>query len=280
MNHLPISIGFQTNGLALDPTWCSFFKEHGILVGISVDGTRALHDRYRVDAAGKGTFDRVVRATKLLERAQVDYNILTVVTGDVARRARAIYADYKRRGWRWQQYIPCLDPLDSQASEERWHLSAEAYGTFLTELFDCWYADLQHGEQPYIRQFDNWVGMLSGRAPEACDMRGQCSVQYGFEADGSCYPCDFYMLDEWCLGNALEQSFEDFDARRSELRFIEGSLVLPERCRHCRYERLCCGGCRRHRLESEGQLNRFCAGYQRFFDAHLPQMLAIAHAMR
>lgn len=279
VRRLPVSIGFQTNGLVLDRQWCSLFKEHDMLVGVSVDGTRALHDRYRVDGSGAGTFDRVVRATKLLDREQVPYNILTVVTGDVARRARAIYADYRRRGWRWQQYIPCLDSLGDAFGADRWHLSAEAYGTFLIELFDCWHADLKRGTQPYIRQFDNWMGMLLGHAPEACDMRGTCGVQYAFEADGSCFPCDFYMLDEWCLGNVHEQSFEDFDARRSDLRFIEASLQLPEQCRSCRYARLCRGGCLRHRLERRQQLNRFCESYQRFFEARLPQMLAVARSL-
>ena len=51
----------QTNGTLLDEEWAAFFKENEFLVGISIDGPRELHDAYRVNKGGKGSFDQVMK---------------------------------------------------------------------------------------------------------------------------------------------------------------------------------------------------------------------------
>lgn len=283
-NHrgLMVNNALQTNGLELDEEWCRFFKENHFLIGVSVDGIPAIHDLYRHQRVDGGpTYHRVLHNIRLLERFRVDYNILTVVTETVARHARAIYTDYKKKGWFYQQYIECLDPMDEASGEKPYSLQPLSYGKFLTELFDLWYADYQQGRRIYIRRFDNWLGILAGRMPESCEQRGRCGMQIVVEADGSAYPCDFYMLDAYKLGNFNTDRLESMDRRRGEIRFVEQSAEIPGTCRECRYYFLCRGGCRRSRdyvEELPPYRNRFCAGYQYFFDHCLERMQRISGA--
>ena len=260
-----IQNALQTNGLLLDEDWCAFLKENEFLVGLSMDGSAAVHDLYRKDRAGNGTFSRVRRAADLMQRTGVEFNILTVVTADVCHHIEEIYSYYKQSGWMYQQYIACLEPMDGSAGGA-WSLDPETYGRFLIRLFDLWHADVLAGRQPFIRQFDNYVALAAGYIPEACDQRGTCGIQYAVEADGSVYPCDFYMTDAYRLGSFNQDRLDTIDARRREIRFIERSTELDEACRDCPYKALCRGGCYRNRSEGEEVMkNRLCAGYQMFF---------------
>ena len=272
---LVIHNALQTNGSLIDPDWASYFAENHYLIGVSLDGYQSLHDLYRRDAEDKGTFDQVMHTVKLLDQNGVDYNVLTVVTAQTAKNIKELYRFFGRKNLRYQQYIPCLDPLDGQRGENRYSLTPALYGRFLTELFDLWYSDVIHGRFIYIRYFENLLGMLLGRAPESCGISGICSRQYVVEADGSVYPCDFYMLDEYCLGTLTTDSFEQLDQRRQELRFIEDSAVWPEQCISCRWRHVCRNGCRRDRLLGRDKtigLNYYCSAYQTFFSYAMPRL--------
>lgn len=186
------------------------FKENQFLIGVSVDGTEALHDRYRHDTAGNSTYERIKKNIELLEEYGVDYNILTVVTGQVAENIRDIYREYKKNGWWFQQYIACLDPFGEEPGSREYSLSPKQYGNFMIELFRMWDKDWRRGKAPYIRQFENYVGILLGYPPESCEQNGICSVQCVAEADGGAYPCDFYVMDEYRLGNYNENRIPEF----------------------------------------------------------------------
>lgn len=113
---------FQTNGALIDEAWCDFFKENDFLVGISLDGTRFIHDRYRhLKETGDSSFDRTMNAIKLLEEHGVRYNVLTVVTSEVAADIETIYDFYKMQGIEYQQYIPCLDPIGEGRGQKAIH---------------------------------------------------------------------------------------------------------------------------------------------------------------
>lgn len=278
-NGIPVTYALQTNGYAIQEDWCRFFKQHHFLVGISVDGIREIHDAYRRSKAGTPTFDRILQTTELFDQYGVEYNILTVVNQKTAARIGEIYSFYKKQGWKYQQYIACLDPLGAPHGKEEYALTPEQYGDFLIELFGCWYRDWKKGKQPFIRQFENYIAILLGYMPESCDQRGICGIQYVTEADGSVYPCDFYMLDDYCLGNFNEDRLEHMDQKRMEIQFIQRSRKLEESCRACSYYFICRGGCQRSRdfkEETGCYHNYFCKGYQRFFHRCLGSMQEIA----
>lgn len=282
-NHLQVHNVLQTNGLRLNAQWCQFFKENNFLIGVSVDGNEALHDCYRHQINGASTYARIVENIALLDRFDVPYNILTVVTERLAHHAKEVYESYKQKGWHYQQYIECLDPLNSGETSSVYSLQPRSYGLFLSELFDLWYADLQRGTQPYIRQFENYISILMGIPPEACSQRGTCGMQLVVEADGSVYPCDFYMLDEYLLGNFNRDRLPQINQKREEIAFISRSTNITETCRHCQYHSICGGGCQRCRNflpEQNAYHNRFCEAYKIFFDHCLPRMIEISATLR
>ena len=282
-NKIQVHNALQTNGLLIDEDWCRFLKENHFLVGVSLDGTKEIHDTYRhTRKEGGPTFDLVCSAIRLMESYGVDFNILTVVNQAAAENIQEIYSFYRQKKWNYQQYIACLDPLDEPHGQNEYSLAPEQYGQFLIRLFRLWYKDWKKGRQPYIRQFENYIGILLGHFPEACDQRGTCSIQNVVEADGSVYPCDFYMLNDYCLGNFNENRLDEIDARRKEIGFLERSLKLDPDCKHCAYYRLCRGGCQRNRdwaPEIQEYQNYFCQSYRMFFDACLNEMEEIARSL-
>lgn len=277
-----VEYALQTNGFNINEEWCKFFKENHFLIGLSIDGTQHIHDKYRHTKSGNATHDQMIKAAGMLDKYGVDYNVLTVVHREVAQSIDEIYDYYKKKGWHYQQYIACLDPLYEKPGKYEYSLLPGEYGKFLINLFNLWYNDLERDQQPYIRQFENYIGMLLGKGAEACDQRGSCGIQYVIEADGSVYPCDFYMLDEYRLGNMNDTTIAVMDEKRKDLRFIEESFNITRECRQCEFYGICRGGCQRNRFKTGSDLykNYLCEGYKEFFHACLPRMKQIADMIK
>ncbi|MCI2069535.1 MAG: anaerobic sulfatase maturase [Bacilli bacterium] len=275
VNSCKIENAIQTNGYILDEEWCRFFKDNNFLVGISLDGNQAIHDANRLDKQDQGTFSRVMESIGLLKKYEVDFNVLCVVTALSALNIKKIYRFYTAQGLDYQQYIPCLDPLGEKRGGHSWSLTPEVFEKYLKDLFDCWYEDAMKGNLIYIRYFDNLLAIMLNQQPEACGMLGQCSKQLIVEADGSVYPCDFYALDEWKLGNLVYDSLEDIEKNREEKKFISISAIPHPDCLKCKWAFICRGGCRRDRsyqVNAPLEKNYFCAAYYRFFSYAYPKM--------
>lgn len=278
---LKILNAMQTNGIAIDHEWARFFAENNFLIGLSLDGSKDINDQLRIDPSGEGTYKRIMRTAQLFDNYKVEYNILTVVTAQVAKNIGKIMGFFKRNNLRYQQYIPCLDPLYEERGRYSFSLTPELYGRFLKRSFDAWYNDVKKGEFIYNRYFENLIGMLLGYYPESCGMSGQCSYQYVVEADGGVFPCDFYVLDQYKLGNLVEDDFESIDKKRKEIGFIEESLIVEEKCKSCKWFKLCRGGCRRYRDNlGKVELNYYCSSYQDFFEYSIERLLEIARGIK
>ncbi len=269
-----IHFSLQTNGMLIDAEWARFLKEESFLTGLSLDGPRMIHDAFRKGADGSGSFARVMESARLLGEASAEFNILCVVDSLTADNPRAVYDFFKRRGFRWIQYIPCLDPLG--AVEGVGHsLSPPAWASFLKTSFDAWHQDIRSGEGLSIRYFDNLVDMAMGYPPESCGMSGTCTANFTVEADGSVFPCDFYVLDEWRMGNVRTDSLKAMRSCGNARRFVRVSEHQSPACSSCFAFPLCRGGCRRDREPFSGGLpglNRFCEAYKDFF-AHAGQRI-------
>lgn len=269
----------QTNGYSIDKEWAEFLASNSFLVGLSLDGPSDVHNACRKDLTGKGTFNRVMNAARLLDQAGADYNILSVVTAQSSKRVESIYNFCKKHSFKWLQFIPCLEPLNSDRDLAVYSMDPDEYGRFLTRIFDLWYADLLRGKYVSIRHIDNWLQILLGSPPEACSMNGRCSIQFVVEGDGRVYPCDFYVLDEYCLGMVGEQSFEQIAETRTATDFVSASCPIPEQCTNCSAYRLCRNGCRRDRIRlSNGTpgLNYYCRSYRTFFESRGAQLMHAA----
>ena len=275
VRRIPVFLSIQTNGYAIDDDWASFFAENGFLVGLSLDGIRETHDLYRRDLGGRGTYETVLHAARLLERAGCEFNILTVITKEVAQNIEAIYRDYISKGFYYQQYIPCMDGLRQKRGSNPYSLAPEEYENFLKRLFALYKRDMLSGRYVQIRRFDNWCAMAGGREPEECCLQGRCTPQLVVEANGDVFPCDFYALDEFRMGNIRESRIPELFSSPASQRFF-GTMRLNEKCKDCKWKALCRGGCRRD-YTATGE-NYYCESISRFFEDAFADMVQIFQA--
>lgn len=278
--HIPVNYSIQTNGLALDEEWAEFLAKNCFLVGISMDGDKALHDEFRIDASGKGTWTRVRQNVTMLQRAGVDLNLLCVVTKRCAKSAVRVYHALQKTGVNFLQFIPCLDPLEMPRGSMPYSLLPEDYGTFLCALFDEWYRDWSSGHYTSVRLFDDYVHLAMGLPAGTCATSGSCGAYFVVEADGSVYPCDFYVLDEWKLGHLGDQPLPALAQSDRAVQFLQDGLNHPTACASCQWRQLCFGGCKRDWCDDPagGKRNYYCSSFQRFFAHAAPRLYQVAQA--
>ena len=237
----------QTNGTLIDENWAKFFKDHAFLVGVSLDGYQTNMDKFRYDPLKRGVFYKVLSGIEELKKADVDFNILTVVTSDLAKHPKALYKFFVEHHFEYIQLIPCLPGLEEQSNAMS--LTPDLYASFYNGFFDCWKADYIKGEKYLnVNLFENIAGMLQGYPPYQCGMLGRCSQQFVVEGNGDVYPCDFYCLDEHKLGNIRELSFKQLSESKNAKDFINASDCKKKPCESCRYINICNGGCRRQNI--------------------------------
>ena len=271
--HIPVDYALQTNGTLLDDAFANFFAKEHFLIGLSLDGIRTIHDNCRPHPDGGGTYDEVSRAADLLAEHHVPYNILCVVTDALCAHGDAVWKALRHHGH--LQFIPCLPPMTE--NQPSYAPTSEHYTRFLSDVFRGYYQEFRAGKPISVRTFDNWLGILLRRPPESCAMCGICMPTLVVEADGEVYPCDFYALDKWRLGNLCDGSTDIASLLSSpEMQnFLRESHAIPDICRGCRYYPLCRNGCRRERTRSDGR-TRHCQAYQHFFDRHIGQFEELA----
>lgn len=276
---IPVTFSLQTNGLLLDPAWAAFLKEQDFLVGLSLDGTAALHDAYRRDTAGGKTYARVRGSLRLLREHGVPVNLLCVVTEQAARRPEAVYRALRSLDVPFLQLIPCLDPLESAGYRVPWSLLPDSYGRFLCAVFDLWFADWEKGSYVSIRQFEDWIRLSMGMPPEMCASCGNCGGYLVVESDGGLYPCDFYVLEEWRLGDVRGGLPAAFGSARME-RFRQRTGSPPAACPSCPHFALCQGGCPRNwQASGTGTKNGLCRAFRIFFDYAGPKIRLAAEML-
>lgn len=276
-----ISYSIQTNGLLLDDAYAALFRENNFLVGISLDGPKYVHDACRVDYQGRGTFYKVLENAKRLMKAGVQVNILTVVTSKLAANPGRAYEFYKKHGFGFLQFIPCMDSIYSVQGGEADSLKNDQYLNFLREWFMRWREDLMTGNYVSIRHFDNWVRICMGLAVDTCALSGQCGSYFVIERNGSVYPCDFYVHDTYRLGNVQEDNFEILLGRLTESGFLTSCQSRRSgECETCRNRDLCRGGCKRDWIMTEnGGKTRYCEALNIFFDEVRGELIKIARCL-
>lgn len=276
ISRAPVLYTLQTNGININADWAVFLHKHNFLVGLSCDGDASVHNSLRPDASGKGTFDRVIAAAKCLRCYGVEFNILTVVTKQVAKKIKQIYTAFRKQGFSYLQFIPCIAPLGDETYSEFVPTDAEYY-RFLHGLFDMWYTDFLRGRYVSIRYFDNLYHIYKGEGAEQCGMQGHCNLQFVIEGNGDVYPCDFYCLDDFLLGNINSSAFAELAESKNAKKFLGASYAQSEKCRACRYKKYCCNGCRRFRENGE---YRYCEASRKFYAEFTEQLPEIDKMLR
>lgn len=241
-----VRYSFQTNGTQIDEAWCRFFLENQVLVGLSLDGLEPIHDQYRKKESGEGSFLQILQAKQILERYQVAYNILCTLTNPLAQHAEQVWEMLQKENLRHVQFTPCLAPMQETIQPE-WALEPEQFARFYSRLFRLWKESFCRGRYYSIKLFDDLITLLTRRQATACGMIGTCHLQYVVEADGSVFPCDFYVTDEWKMGSVLTETVEELQQSNAAKLFLERKHPLKESalCQDCPYLGMCHGGCPR-----------------------------------
>jgi uncharacterized protein len=267
---LVVKYALQTNGLLLDNAWGALLRQHNFLVGLSLDGWAHIHNRNRLDAQGQGTYDRVINSKRLLEECGVEYNILTVLTNEMAKSPEKICRFMEDEKIRYIQFIPCLEDLDAE-NISKTALRPAGFAHFYTVLLRWWIRNLEQGRYISVKFFDDVVNLFFKGIPTACGIDGQCQAQYIVEADSSVYPCDFYVLDDYRAGNLTRQTLREIFETDTMSSFVSLPGAVPPVCRACAYRNICRGGCKRMRRAMYHADGSIC-GYKTFLDRCLERL--------
>jgi len=261
--------GLQTNGLLIDKDWAEFLEQYQFLVGLSLDGPQHVHDHYRRNAGGAGSWERVVQTSRLLMGRGVAVNALVVVSDYSSQYPDDIYDFLRGEGYDFMQFIPIVERGGDGDGATPWSLSADRFARFFCRIFDRWVADFRDGwPSVSIRWFDSLMHTYVGlRAPE-CPMAETCGVYLCVEHTGDCYPCDFFVEKQWKLGNVLTDRLDHMLNGDKMTAFGQQKARLPSQCVNCHWYKHCFGGCTKDRVRDprDQGLDHFCQGYKIFFE--------------
>ncbi len=279
----------QTNGTLLTDEWCRFLKANNWLVGISIDGPEAFHDRYRRDSQGRPSWKRVMEGIRLLQHYGVEWNAMAVVNRYNADHPQAFYRFFKSIGCQYIQFTPIVernvqhadgrhlasinDATDAPVTD--FSVTPEQWGSFLCGLFDEWVK--QDIGRVFVQIFDSMLANWVGVAPGSCIYAKECGHAGVMEYNGDVYSCDHFVFPQYKLGNInehtlIEMLYGEKQRRFSQLKYNK----LPRQCKECRWAFACHGECPKNRFVNDRYgnpgLNYLCAGYRRFFEHIAPTM--------
>ncbi|MEG0329029.1 MAG: SPASM domain-containing protein [Longicatena sp.] len=268
-----IEYSIQTNTYVLDESWCIFFHSYNFLVGISLDGYKENHDYFRLSVNNTPTFKSVMKTIDLFRKHHVEFNVLTVLSNQLAKHPEKLYKFYQKEKIDNIQLIPCLAKLNKDKDE--FSLSPRSFANFYKMLFDIWIKEFNNGHYRSISLFDNLILMLSDTPPKQCGMLGFCSMQYVIESDGNVYPCDFYVLDKYNGGNICETDLLKIVKSTPIQKFLKETEFTSELCSSCAFVSICHGNCKR--MKNNYIENDYC-GYQDFLSYAYPSLMNIVKA--
>jgi uncharacterized protein len=280
---------FQTNGILLNDEWCQFFHENSFLIGLSLDGPQKLHDFYRKDRGGHGTFDRVLRAARLLQKHKVEFNILCTVNSKNADHPLDVYRFFRDElGAHYIQFIPIVERDNETGYQEGNRVTdrsvqPEQFGRFLIGIFDEWVK--KDVGNTFVLNFDGALAGWLGMAGTVCIFGPTCGLGMALEHNGDLYSCDHFVEPGYYLGNILRTPMIDLVVSEKQRRFGQDKKdSLPRHCRECDVLQICNGECPKNRFletpDGEPGLNYLCAGYKAFFKHADKPMRIMADLLR
>ncbi len=273
-----VTNALQTNGIFLNDDWCEFLRQTGFLAGVSIDGPKEYHDRYRMDFSGAGTFDRVMRAIRKCKEHNVEFNTLTLLNDVNGSHPDELFDFFIENNIRYLQFIPCVETNPATGQISPFSITPQQYGKFLCRTFDRW---LDYGpEKISIRDFESILSFYAIGRHTICTFDRQCNAYVVIEHTGDVFCCDFFVEPKWRLGNILETPIETLAASPKKKQFARAKRNLCTQCLVCRHLAVCRGGCMKDRApfdrETYDVQSYFCQAYKTFFDYAMPRFLHLA----
>lgn len=264
-----IVYSIQTNGMVIDSNWCRFFKKYNFLVGLSVDGYKENHDMFRLTKTNQPTHDKIMNTIKLLKKYNIEFNILTVLTKQLAANPKKLYMFYKKNELMNIQIIPCMNNGDKS---DFFELTPFQFYEFYQVFIDLWILDFKRGFIMSVGLIDNIIGIFKNQYPYICGMIGNCSPQIVVESNGDVFPCDFYALDEYCAGNINNKSIEEIINNPIYKQFVLDTGETNMLCSKCRFIKICNGQCKKMRKQYID--GNYC-GYQELLEYCVNNLLYV-----
>jgi uncharacterized protein len=268
-----IENSIQTNGLFLDDSWCEFFRKEGFLVGISLDGSAHVHDFYRKNLAGKGSFDAVMHGVELMKKHSVEFNILCLLTDRNVESPEDLYKFFRSHGFRFLQFVNCYEHDGTSGRLAPFSVSGSAVGEFYTRLFDEWFRNGFYDVS--IRFFEDILLYLVEGVKVSCCYNKRCDGYMVVEHNGDCYPCDFFVYRNWKMGNIMDGGIRTIMNRPLRSRFASLKTDLPEECQKCGILHFCMGDCTRFRYSPRTgykNVSEYCTAIKMVFNHIEPRL--------
>jgi uncharacterized protein len=259
----------QTNGTLLTDEWCELFARHRFLVGLSIDGPPEVHDRYRVDKRGEPTSAKVLRGLELLQRHEVDVNVLCTVHVANQDRGVEVYRWFRDDlGLAHIQYIPIVELTGEPGDVGERSVDPAAWGRFLSAVFDEWV--VRDVGRVFVQMFDTALAAWMDLPPPMCIFQEECGRAVAMEHNGDVYSCDHFVDPDHLIGNIATTTLVELVTSPQQRRFGRDKVdALPGMCRRCEVRFACNGECPKNRIlttpDGEPGLNYLCAGYLAFF---------------
>jgi uncharacterized protein len=272
-----VSNALQTNGILLDEKWCEFLSEYKFLVGISLDGPKQYHDFYRLDKAGNGTFDRVMATIENCRKHRVKFNILVLLNDKNVGVPDELFDFFVNQETRYLQFIPCVekDPFTGNIAD--FSITSKQYGNFLRRIFDRWY---EYGpEKLSIRIVDSVLNYIIHGIHTNCTFARRCNDYIVIEYNGDAFCCDFFVNNQYRLGNVLQSPIEELFKSETKNHFSGHKTNIHNKCLICRHSDICRGGCLKDRIAASNVFinpSYFCQAYKEFFDHAMPRLQQLA----
>ena len=288
----------QTNGTLINYNTAEFFRDNNFLIGVSIDGPKDIHDKFRKDKGGFPTFDKVIKGIEILHRCGVQFNTMSTINKASEGRGLETYQFLKHIGSTFMQFMPVVehvkypvdaagrslkkmrpyivDPATDGAELARWSVSSVGFGKFMCDIFDYWVRN--DVGRYFVNLFDATLANHCNVMPGTCVYAKVCGGNSIIEHNGDIYPCDHFVYPKYRLGNISEKSLREMMTSSEQIKFgLDKRGMLPSKCLRCKYEYLCHGECPKHRFNrtenGDTGLNALCSGYYMFYDHSLPYML-------
>ncbi len=270
-----VSNGVQTNGTRVTPELARHFAQYQVLVGISIDGPRDIHDVYRKKADGGGSYADVIAGLETLFQHKVEVNALTLVSKANVDKPEVVYGHVKELGLNYHQYIPCVE-VDAEGNLLPYSITGEEWGAFLIRLFEIWLK--QDVYTVSIRNFDAVLQKIVNNQIVMCSMDRNCSSYFLVEHNGDVYPCDFFVEPELLVGNIHRQTWRVMQESKVYRRFGRKKCEWSGECARCEILDFCAGDCVKHRIG--GKKSLLCSGITAFHAATLETFKKIANNLK
>lgn len=270
-----VANALQTNATMLDDKWARYLHEYQYLVGVSLDGTKKMHDVYRKNIHHQGTHASVLRGIAHLKKNDVAFNVLTLVNADNVHKAKELYSYLRKEDYPYLQFTPCVE-FDDQGALMPYAITGKQWGQFLIQVFDLWLKE--DVQKVAIRNFDAIIEKLLYNHCSMCTMGNNCGQYLVVEHNGDVFPCDFFVEETYKLGNIMQNSWEELLANADYQTFAKAKENWNITCQQCPYLRFCQGDCLKNRygeIPGFDNLSWLCEGWKMFYAHALPQFMKL-----